>query len=197
MAGGGQAQDLTGLLDELDEAAKTGGAKCSLEEIREAIGERSFGPLLTVAGLLALTPVGVIPGAPTALAVVVILIAGQLLFGARSFWLPKPLLRASVKAERLQKAVRVSRGPARWIDKVLRPRLTQLAGRTGSRIVALACVLVAIAIPPLELVPFAVFAPAVAITAFGLGLLARDGVVLIVAFLASATALGLIAMKFL
>lgn len=193
----GDAQDLTGLLDELDEAAKTGGPECSLEDVREAIGERSFGPLLTVAGLLALTPVGVIPGAPTALAVVVILIAGQLLIGVRAFWLPKPLLKASIKADRLQKAVKVSRKPARWIDKVLRPRLTALAGPIGSRIVALVCVLVALAIPPLELVPFAVFAPAVAITAFGLGLLARDGVVLILALLASASALGLIAMRFL
>lgn len=190
-------QDLTGLLDELDEAASKGGEKCSVADIREAIGARSFGPLLTVAGLLSLTPVGLVPGAPTALAVVIILIAGQLLIGVKAFWLPGPLLRASVKSDQLRKAVRVARKPAHWIDRVLRPRLEVLAGAVGRRIVALVCVLVALAIPPLELVPFGVFAPAVAITAFGLGLLARDGVVLIIAFLASATALGLIGLRFL
>jgi hypothetical protein len=192
-----RVRDLTGLLDELDEAAETAGEKVSLKELRDAIGARSFGPLLTVAGLLALTPVGVIPGAPTALAVMVALIATQLLIGAHSFWLPKSLLKLSVRADRLAKAVEKSRKPARMVDRVLRPRLDWLTGPVGVRVVAAVCILVAISIPPLELVPFAVFAPAAAIAAFGLGLLARDGAVLCVALLASATAIGLIAAKFL
>jgi hypothetical protein len=190
-------RDLSGLLDELARAARSNGDQVSLGEIREAIGGRSFGPLLTVAGLLALTPVGVIPGAPTALAVMVALIAGQLLIGVKAFWLPKALLRLSVKAERLDKAVEAARKPARVVDRILKPRLAWLTGPIGSRLVATVCILVAAAIPPLEFVPFAVFAPAAAITAFGLGLLARDGAVLCVAFAASALALGLIVTRLL
>jgi hypothetical protein len=37
-------------------------------------------------------------------------------------------------------------------------------------------------IPPLELVPFAATAPAIAITLFGLGLIGRDRAVIVLAF---------------
>ncbi|MGA0604541.1 exopolysaccharide biosynthesis protein [Phenylobacterium sp. VNQ135] len=186
-------KDLEGLLDDLNEVARRAGPKVSVEEIYCAVGERSFGPLLLLAGLLGMTPVSAIPGAPTALAIMTLLIAGQLLFGRKTLWLPRRLLRLSVPAGKLQSTVKVARRPARVVDRIVRPRLAFLTGGLADRIVAAACMVVALAVPPLELLPFVAFVPATAIAAFGLGLVARDGLLILVAFMASAGTLLLIA----
>ncbi len=44
----------------------------------QAVGSRSFGPLLLVAGLVTLSPAGDVPGVPTIMAAFVFLVAGQL-----------------------------------------------------------------------------------------------------------------------
>ena len=77
-------------LAELLQVGRAGEGKdaASVADIQEVIGIRSFGSLLLAAGLIVLTPVGGIPAVPTAMAVVVVLVAGQLLVGLRSFWLP-------------------------------------------------------------------------------------------------------------
>jgi len=186
-------KDLEGLLNELNEVARKAGPKVSIEELYHAVGERSFGPLLLLAGLLGMTPVSAIPGAPTVLALVTLLIAGQLLFGRKTLWLPRRLLKLSVPASKLQATVKVARRPARFVDRIVKPRLAVLTGGIADRVVAAVCVVVALAVPPLELLPFVAFVPATAIAAFGLGLVARDGLLIVAAFAASAGTLFLIA----
>ena len=83
------------------------------------------------------------------------------------------------------------------VDRVVCPRLLALTTPLADRLVALSCVLVAITVPPLELVPFAAFVPALAIFTFGVGLVARDGLVVLIALLLSAGALGLIGWRLL
>ena len=189
------AQDLEGVLSELKTAAHSNGAKVSVGEIVDAFGRRSFGPLLLLCGLLGMTPVAAVPTAPSALAVITALIAGQLLFGRERIWLPRFLEKLSVKAQRVDQAVRVARKPARVADRIVRPRLPLLTGPLADRLVALACVVVAAMVPPLELLPFVAFVPALAIAIFGIGLVARDGLVVLIALALSAGALGLVAWK--
>lgn len=186
-----EAQSLTEVLDEL-EGSLEGRDRISIAEIQEALGERSFGPLLLVLGLAALTPLGVIPGLPTVFALTIGLLAGQLVIGRRHFWLPRQVRERSAPVHRVGQALRFARRPAEVLDRLIRPRLQIFAGAGWTRAVAVVCILVAFAIPPLELVPFGVAAPAAAITAFGLGLTARDGVLVLLALAASATSLGLI-----
>ncbi len=185
------AQNLTDLLDQLEHAC-AGEAQVSFDDIYKALGQRSFGPLLLLAGLAALTPVGVVPGAPTVLAVIVLLIAGQLAVGARALWMPKLIRRRSVSGQRLGRAVRFARRPAAWLDRLARPRLHVFVSPIGVRAAAVMCVAIAFAIPPLELIPFGVAAPAAAITAFGLSLIARDGLLVLIAWIASGLAAGLL-----
>jgi hypothetical protein len=187
------AQNLEGLLGELDDAARKNGPKVSVGDILDTIGKRSFGPLLLLAGVLGMTPVAAVPTAPSIIALITILIAIQLLFGRKSIWIPGFLQKLSVKAERVQKTVKVTQKPARFVDKLVRPRLEPLTRPAADRVVALICVLVALAVPPLELLPLAAFIPSLAIATFGLGLIARDGLVVLVAFVISTSALGLIA----
>jgi hypothetical protein len=191
------ANDLEDVLGELQDAANHSGRKVSVDEILEAFGKRSFGPLLLLTGLLGMTPVAAVPTAPTLLAVITLLISVQLLLGRDSIWIPKLLGRLSATSDKVQKAVKVARKPARVADKIVRPRLQALTHPAADRLVGLACALVAICVPPLELLPFVAFIPSLAIFAFGLALVARDGLVVLLGFLVTATVLGIIGWRLL
>src|SRR5690606_6693656 len=66
--------------------------RVSLGLVVETIGSRSFGPLLLMVGVVLASPLSGIPGMPTMMSLMVLLIAVQLLFGGKNFWLPHWLL---------------------------------------------------------------------------------------------------------
>ena len=193
----GPARDLEDVLGELQKAASTNGAKVSVGEIVETVGKRSFGPLLLLGGLLGMTPVAAIPSAPSIIALITLLVSVQLLFGRESIWIPRFLEKLSVKADRVKKAVRISRKPARFVDRLVKPRLRFLTHPAADRLVAAVCVVIALCVPPLEFLPFVAFVPSLAIATFGLGLIARDGLVVLIALLVSVGALGVLAWNLL
>ncbi|WP_197038337.1 exopolysaccharide biosynthesis protein [Billgrantia saliphila] len=155
----------------------------SLGDVLHEVGRRSFAPLLLVPGIITLLPVvGDIPGVPTLMALLVLLVAVQLLFRAQHFWIPNFLLERSVSKGKLDKAVSWSRRPARFLDKFLKPRLAFLTHGSGIVAVALACIVIALAMPPMEVVPFTANGAGLALTLFGLSLMAHDGLLAAVAF---------------
>lgn len=179
------------VLDRLELAQKDGEV-VRIEALLEAMGRRSFGPMLLVPGLLVLSPISGIPGVPTLSGAIVFLIAIQLLIGRKYFWLPGWILNRAISYKLFKRSLAVMRPIARVVDKVLRQRLVWIAESAGVHVVAAACVLVAVTMPPLELVPFAATAAGVAITAFGLALIGRDGVLGIVALCFCATCFMLV-----
>lgn len=197
MARADQAHDLESLLGELAKAANGDGPRVSVQQVMDTVGHRSFGPLLFITGLLGMTPVSAAPGAPSLIALIVLLVASQLLIGRDSLWLPRFILKRSVKTDRLRQTVRLVQKPARVVDRMVKPRLEVLTGAVADRLVALVCVVLALAVPPLEFLPFVAFIPSAAIATFGLGLLARDGLLVLVAFTISAGAVGFAAYQLL
>lgn len=177
------------MLDQLEEA--TGDGKVSLGDVLDAVGNRGHGPFLVLPALVVLTPLGGIPGVPTVAALVVLLFAVQLAFGQSQLWLPKRLNRTSVDAGKLRKSVDKLRKPADWIDRVLHRRLTALAGATATRAAAICAALLCFAVPPLELLPFGAVMPMLAIATFGLGMMANDGVVMLLGFIFAGLAVAL------
>jgi len=175
-----------------DTAAASDG-KVSLGDIRDAIGGRAYGPLLFTAGLITVTPVSAVPGVTSLLAFTVILIAGQMLVGCKQVWLPRWLLRVQVKGASLESGARRARRPAQALDQMLRPRITAMTEGVGRRGVALACIIVGLLTPPLELIPFSTAISGATIAVFGLGLTARDGWVVLLALAAGCASLGLLA----
>ena len=150
--------------------------KVTVSDIQEKVGQRSFGPFLFVPALLEISPLGGIPGVPTLLGLIVVITAGQMLFGRNHFWLPGFLSRRSIKGGRIEPAMKKIRPVVRVVDKALRPRLQRITKEPWSRAVAGLCALCALTVPPLELVPFASTGPFVAIALIGLGLMGRDGI---------------------
>lgn len=169
--------NLTGVLDHLDD--KVEGEKLTFGEILESFGDRGYGPLLLAAAIIELLPTGAIPGVPTILAVVVIIIAGQLAAGRSAPWVPKKLRSKGFSEDKFSKAREKIRPFTRKLDKVIKPRLSQFSTPIAARLVGGVCVLLAMTMPPLEVVPFASSVPAGAIGLFGVGLSARDGLIIL------------------
>ena len=65
---------------------------------------------------------------------------------------------------------------------MLRPRLTFLTSAAATRVVAAFCVLIALGMPPMEMIPFSANLAGAALAAFGLALIARDGLLALIAF---------------
>jgi len=182
--------DLEQLLARIGDAAGEN-EQVSLRAITEQLGSRSFGPLLLLAGLVTLAPIiGDVPGVPTLMAIIVLLVAGQLLIGRRQLWLPRWLLERSVARAKVEKALSWMRRPARFIDRLLRPRLAMFVHGPGVYAIAIACVVIALATPPMEFVPFTANGAGIALTAYGLALIARDGLVALLALGFTVATLG-------
>jgi hypothetical protein len=173
--------DLCELLDVIEEVARDE-REVSFGEVYDAVGHRSFGPLLLVVGIVVLMPVvGDIPGVPTVMGAVVVLIAAQLLAGREHFWLPRRVLEASLRASKVRKGVGWLRKPAAFVDRVVRPRLTRFVSGSWQYMTAAIALLIGLAQPLMELVPFSANGAGAVLTALGLALIARDGLVALIA----------------
>lgn len=157
--------------------------RLSVDELMDAIGQRSFGPLLLVPSLIAVSPVGAIPGLPFFTSCVIILVSAQMLLGHDHFWIPGWLARRSMDAHVLQRGLNAFRPVARAVDHILRPRLSFLTDGAFAAALALLCLLVGLVTPVLELIPFVGgIPPNAAVVAFSLAMTARDGVWALFAF---------------
>lgn len=186
-----EVSSLYQLLDHIAELARRR-QRVSLEQVVRAVGQRSFAPLLLLAGIILFSPLSGIPGVPTLMAILVLLVALQLLLGRQHFWLPQWILKRSVSDKKLRKALHWLRKPAQFIDRWLQPRLVFLVRRAGTYVIAAICAVIALALPMMELVPFSATIAGMALTAFGLALVAQDGALALFAFAVTAFVFGLI-----
>jgi hypothetical protein len=177
------------ILDRLEELAGKE-KKVALGDVVEALGNRSHGPFLIISALIDISPVGGIPGLPTVLGAIIVLVAVQMVFGRKLLWLPGFIARRTLSCEKVHKTTKKARRPARLLDRWFHGRLPRLTEGPFVRVAAGACVLLALTVPPLELLPFATTAPMAAIAAFGLALLVRDGLLMLIATALSLVAVG-------
>ena len=153
----------------------------TVKTIMHAFGARTFGPAIMIPALLELTPIGAIPGMPTALAAIIVLIAAQKMLGRRALWLPGFIANRSLSGKKLVKASDKLEGIAAFMDRHFHRRWTFMTRTPFSQIAAGAVILLCLTVPFLEVVPFASSGPMLAIAAFGLAVLVRDGVLMAVA----------------
>jgi hypothetical protein len=188
-----EPHDLKGLLDVIENVASRN-REVSFRKLYDAVGHRSFGPLLLIAGIVVVMPiVGDIPGVPTVMGAIVVLIAVQLLAHRQQFWLPRRMLDASLNASKVCKGVGWLRKPARFVDKLLRPRLTRFVSGPATYAIASIALVIGLAQPFMELVPFSANGAGAVLTAFGLALVARDGLLSLIAMALAAITGGIVA----
>jgi hypothetical protein len=190
MDGSSQPDGIEDVLDHLEHAGE--GETVSVGGIIEEIGGEAFGPLLLVPALFLVTPASGVPGMPSVGSLIISLIAIQIVLGRETLWLPGFLRRRKIKKARLDKALSWLRKPASWIDRFSRERLTFLTQRPCIMLPAGICSLMVLLGPAFETVPFSVSIAAGAVALFALGMVARDGLMVIAGLLVTGLAGGVI-----
>jgi len=171
--------DATSLTEVAERVRSAGdGRTVSVADILDAIGRRGFGPLILVFALIALSPVGAIPGASIVTAALITLLSVQLLARRSAPWAPARLRAIRIRQRRLDAGIDRLRPALARIDRVVRSRWRTLAEPPWSAAIPLCCIALSALMIPLALVPWGVVPPAAAMVGLGLGLSARDGLVL-------------------
>lgn len=166
------------LSEVLLEIAESESATISVNELSARFGGRALGALLLVFGLLCLLPLP--PGGTTIFGLPVLLLAPQLVLGARAPWLPDRLRRRTVQLDDLR--VGLPRA-ARWlrrVEAVSRPRLTFLFGGVGQRLIGFVCTLLALVL--ILPIPLGNLLPAAAVCVLSLSLIQRDGLLALLGY---------------
>lgn len=172
---------LTSLLSRISNSIKT--SSVSVDQVLRNIGPAAYGPLLVIPALIAIAPTGAIPGMSILTGAVIISVGIQILFSADRLWLPNGISSKKISREKLLSAIAIIKPYVSKVDYILKPRLTFLAQPPSIYCVAVICILLAISMFPLALLPFAVALPATAVLLFGIGLTTKDGLVILFGFL--------------
>ncbi|MFG1402281.1 exopolysaccharide biosynthesis protein [Xanthobacter sediminis] len=163
------------------------GEKVAIGDLVNALRNRAFGILFLIFGIPNCIPMP--PGIPVICGIILGLIGLQMAMGRQELWLPEKIANRTFSRSMLEAIVNRSRP---WIEKfesISRPRYEQFAGPAARRVVGATVVLLGfillLPIPFLGNLP-----PGFAVCVFGLGLVERDGVVILAGF--GATLLGIV-----
>lgn len=163
----------SGLLHAL---ASLPGPRIGVGDIVAALRDRAYALLIVLLGLPNCLPMP--PPIPLVCGLVLAFIAAQMLLGRTTPWLPQRLLRRSIAQADLARAVQRALPPLIRLERFSRPRLMMLRGP-----VALALLGVLLLILALGLVVAAPFIGQIplglAVCLVGLGLVERDGVLIV------------------
>lgn len=180
---------LTGLVERLRSEAEDGDP--TLGALLEASGSQSMGPVLFIPALIAFSPVGAIPGVSIAMGTIIILFAGQMMFGRHHLWLPKFISNRKLPGEKVQSGSDKMQSTAKRLDRWLGNRWTWATRDTGATIVGVIAVFLGVSMFPLALIPFAVFVPSGALLILSAGLMTNDGLLVVIGGIMAAVAAGL------
>jgi hypothetical protein len=154
-----------------------------LGELVNEFGERGFGALLFLLGLLSVL-IGTIPGTTTVIGIPMLLIAFQLIMRRDELYLPGWALRHTIQRKTFADAAAKAIKPLRMVERVSRPRLGFMNTDLSEMLIGLACAFWAL-ILMLPLIGFNLF-PSLFVVAFGFGLTQRDGIIMLIGWLGSA-----------
>lgn len=173
---------ITQLLDVICESVNCdpseGAEKVLVGDLLDQVGRRAYGPLLLVVGLFSISPLSVVPGMTWFAAALTLVLAVQMLLGLPKPWLPRRALNMQISRRALVSGIAKARPMAKGVDVLLKPRLEFFSQPPMVNIIALMVIIAALVTFPLGFVPLGPLLPGIAVVLFGLGMSARDGVIL-------------------
>ena len=181
--------NLRSLLRSLCQQAQ--GETVTIETLLKAVGMRAYGPVIALLGLVSISPLTLLPGANSLMAVIILIFSAQMAIGREAPWLPRKLLEYSFSRSLLEKMISTAEPYAGWLDKLIKPRLTVLTNPPFIQIAALMCMAAAVITIPLSFVPLGPVIPSLTVFLLGLAITARDGVALILGLICLLGAVGL------
>lgn len=175
------------LSERLTQIVQESPERLSFSGLAERLDYRAWGALLFIFSIVNVLPLP--PGTNMVLAIPMIIVAAQMVFGRESPWFPRWIDKRGVSQTELRMVTNKIIWLERRAERLFKPRMASLTGRTAARAIGLACLLLGIlaAIP----IPVIHIAPAAGIALFGLALIYRDGMLVIVAILASLVAVAI------
>lgn len=150
--------------------------RVAIRHILVALEQNSFVVILLVFSLLLVSPLSAIPGATTLFGLSIASILAQLLLGRRHVWLPGILLNRLLPVPQILQALQWLETPAAWLEQRLRVRLVWAIEPPLSMMLTVLVFAAALCAPLMEVIPMSGTSVGAAITLFAAGLLARDGV---------------------
>ncbi len=152
------------------------------------LGDRAFGALLLVLSIPNILPV---PGLSTATGVPMILIGAQMVAGRPAPWLPPRMAAVMVDRDAFLGVMRRAQPWAERVERHLCERLTCVTGPMAERMLGVAVMILAgvLALP----IVFGNQPPAFAIALIALGLIERDGAVVLAGLVAGILAIAIVA----
>ena len=180
---------LSEISDNLNELASEQDS-VSVGGVIEKLGNRGYAPFLIVPAAIEISPIGGLPGVPTILAAIILVVASQMALGRKHLWLPEFVRQRSIASKRVSKALDKLDPTIQKLDSWFsNERLSSMTQAPATNIAALACMLLALTVPPLEFIPFASTAPMTAIALIGIALLVHDGWLMLAALTVSTLSL--------
>lgn len=146
-----------------------------LIDILSLAGERIFGFLFVILSLPSALPVPA-PGYSIPFGIVMLLLAFQLIAGAKRPWLPERMMNYAIKLEKVQGFVKAGMPWLKRIEAIARPRLSYICTSLPGRVfigVAIALMSISMMIP----IPGTNTLPAMGIWVTGFGLIEDDGAI--------------------
>lgn len=188
--------NLQQVLDRISQSAVSR-HRVTFGDIVDTVGSRSFGPILMIIGILLLSPLSGIPGVPTLSGLLILFIAVQILILDEGFWLPPWIMDRHLPSDKLLRGIRYIEPAADFIDARLHPRLVPVVRGPGSYLLGGVCVLIACAMPLMEIIPFSATAAGFALAVFGLAMVSLDGLLALLGLLFTVTIASLILVNLL
>lgn len=172
----------------LSSLARNAGERLTVADIVAVLRDRAFALLVVLLGLPNCLPMP--PPIPLVCGLLLALVAAQLAAGRPTPWLPKALLRRSIPQDAVERAVTRALPTLQRLERWSRPRMavfeTPLALRViGFLLIALALGLL-VAAPVIGQIPLGI-----AVCLVGLGLVERDGVLVVAGVTVGALGLAL------
>ena len=162
-------------------AAREGQARVPVADIVDALGERAYALLIVVLGLPNCLPMP--PPIPLICGILLAFVALQIMVGWPSPWLPRALLRRSIAHDDLLKAVKRATPWLQALERWARPRFSVFDQALTFRVMGLVLFAFALALvfaaPVIGQIPLGI-----AVCLVGLGLVERDGYVVVGGLLA-------------
>jgi hypothetical protein len=151
--------------------------RVSIAEILDALDARAFGLATLIFAIPSVIPMP--PGVPTVVGIALLIVSLQMVIGREELWLPGFLSKRSFSRKALIAGFEKVMPPLNFVERFARPRLLILTGRvatvlTGIVILTMALVLI------LPLPPGGNFPPALACAILGMGLVERDGLIILI-----------------
>lgn len=178
-------QRLSRLLRQISERPEETISYASLVEL---FGDRAFGAVMLVFGLL--TTLAVIPGSSALTAAPILLVATQLSLGRRVLWLPQKVAVRELKIADLKRLTDRIMPHLRRAERIMAPRLSFIFGPVGDRVIGIICLILAVLI--FLPIPGGNLFPGLAVAGFSLALLRHDGLAAILAMILAIVSVGVL-----